>query len=380
MAEKAYITPEVILWARVSANISLDDAAKKVGVKVEKLAEWEKGQAFPTVRQAIKLANIYRRPFAAFFLPEPPKDFALLQDFRRISNNLRYSTALIFMLREIQEKQQWMSDFLKDNGEPPLPFIGQFTIKDSTRKIAREIVKYLGIENAQSNNLKHWIQKSESKGIFVSKAGSYHNHLPILVEEARGFVISDKYAPFMFINSRDLDAAQLFTIVHELVHLWIGESAVLDASLIEFRTKNIEYNEVEVFCNRVAAEILMPEAEILDIFKDVTTDYLMEEMVIFASREFGVSQLAVWTRLKNLNKISPIKYKEIRDRYNTLYSYPKPKPKGGDTYRNKAVRNGKKFCYIVMDSFRNGLITGLEASNLLGVRINKFDKFSTYLS
>src|ERR1700722_11070425 len=121
MADKAYITPPVLKWARESARLSIEAAAAKVAVSTEKLAEWEGGQDQPTIRQAEMLAKFYRRPFALLFLPSVPRDFQPLQDFRRPSAQ-QLGTASIFIIREIQQKQSWLRDVYEDSGDSALPF------------------------------------------------------------------------------------------------------------------------------------------------------------------------------------------------------------------------------------------------------------------
>lgn len=230
----AYVTPEVIKWARESANLSVDEAAQKINrVSVDKLVKWEKGEAYPTLRQAEKMSKVYRRALAIFYLPEPPRDFQPIEDFRRNSDK-KFGTALIFMIREVQEKQTWLSEFLKDEGEDPLPFIGKFSINDDPKKVANHILTTLssfGMIRPQKNHLREWIDLIEKAGIFISRGSSIHSHLLIDLKDARGFAISDPYAPFVFLNTRDSETAQLFSLFHELAHLWISRSGVSNMNL-----------------------------------------------------------------------------------------------------------------------------------------------------
>src|ERR1051325_2111964 len=139
MADKAYITPKVLKWARESARMPLETAALKVPVDPDKLTEWEEGLSQPTIRQAEILAKAYRRPFALFFLPEIPRDFQPLQDFRR-NTSKPLSTGSIFIIREIQQKQNWISFLNRENNEEPLSFIGNFSIASSPREVAKDIL------------------------------------------------------------------------------------------------------------------------------------------------------------------------------------------------------------------------------------------------
>ena len=135
LADKAYITPNVLKWARESVRMTEEFVAIKVSVSVEKLKEWEAGTSQPTIRQAQKLAKLYKRPFALFFLPDIPRDFQLLQDFRKSGSKI-LTTSSIFIIREIQQKQVWISDIFSDNQEGKLPFVGRFSINNSPQEVA----------------------------------------------------------------------------------------------------------------------------------------------------------------------------------------------------------------------------------------------------
>ena len=137
MADKAYITPNVLKWARESAKMTEETAAAKVSVTFDKFKEWEEGTSQPTIRQAQTLAKAYKRPFALFFLPEIPRDFHPLQDFRK-SGSKALSTSSIFIIREIQQKQSWISDINEENNERKLPFVGKFSLKDNPEIVAKQ--------------------------------------------------------------------------------------------------------------------------------------------------------------------------------------------------------------------------------------------------
>src|ERR1022692_3235464 len=159
MADKAYITPAVLEWARRSAEMSLETASAKAKVTPEKLSDWEKGKSQPTISQAETLAKAYRRPFALLFLPEPPTDFKPLQDFRRDTAK-PLSTATIFIIREIQQKQVWVRDIYAENNEAPLSFVGKYSIHDNPIQVAKDILETLGISPSNyvtDNPVKEWI-------------------------------------------------------------------------------------------------------------------------------------------------------------------------------------------------------------------------------
>lgn len=189
MADKANITPQVLKWARESARMTLETAASKVSVSEERLNEWEEGISQPTVRQAEVLAKAYRRPFALFFLPEIPRDFQPLQDFRK-KDSKPLGTGSIFIIREIQQKQAWISEVYQENKEAPLSFVGKFNLQSDRVEVANDILKTLQIDSSKytkDNPIKEWIDKAEAKGIFISRTSFLHAKLKLDSDELQGF-------------------------------------------------------------------------------------------------------------------------------------------------------------------------------------------------
>ncbi|MBK6840513.1 MAG: ImmA/IrrE family metallo-endopeptidase [Bacteroidetes bacterium] len=213
------------------SKISLEKAASTISktCKVDRIRDWEspEGIEWPSVKQVEKLARLYRRPIDVFYLKYIPKDFPALKDFRS-NKEEELSTAVIFMMREIQEKQEWLSKFLATRREKKIDFVGKYTIKSPVDVVAKDIRKVLNIQpgKADLKPLKHWIDQAEGKKIFVTLSSNFHTRLKLDSDNFKGFAIADKFAPFIFINADDWDHGQLFTMVHELVHIWIGVSGI----------------------------------------------------------------------------------------------------------------------------------------------------------
>ena len=162
-----------------AARMSLNVAAVKVHVTAEKLKEWEEGTSQPTIKQAESLAKAYKRPFALFFLPEVPRDFQPLQDFRR-KDSKPLGTASVFIIREIEQKQEWISTVFEENDEKPLQFHGKFSIKDNPDVVAKNILNTLEIDPQNYSAvipIKEWIDKAESKVFFISRTSFIHSRL-----------------------------------------------------------------------------------------------------------------------------------------------------------------------------------------------------------
>lgn len=387
MAEKAYITPKILTWARESARMPSDVAASKVGKSIEILKEWESGVSQPTIKQAEKLAKIYKRPFALFFLPEIPKDFHPLQDFRK-PNSIKLTTGSIFIIREIQQKQAWLSDVLEENGEEKLPFIGKYTINDSPEKVAKDILSTLNINPnnyIETNPIKEWVIKAEHNGIYVSRTSFIHSRLTLDKNEVQGFAIASPYAPFVFVNSKDWAAPQLFTLVHEIAHLWIAETGI--SNEIELEQTNSKTHPVEIFSNEVAANILMPKELIINL-DSKTFDNSKE--VFNTAKLLGVSSFALLYRAFNLSIIDLKRYKYLKDqatidfndflKREELKKENQKKQKGGpNPYLLRLNKNSRLFTQFVLDGFKSGFVEPTQASFLLNTPINKFNKLEYQL-
>jgi Zn-dependent peptidase ImmA (M78 family)/DNA-binding XRE family transcriptional regulator len=390
MADKAFITPNVFKWARESAKMSEETAAAKVSVAADKLKEWENGTSQPTIRQAQTLAKAYKRPFALFFLPEIPRDFQPLQDFRKSGSKL-LTTSSIFIIREIQQKQAWISDAYADNDEIKLPFVGRFTINDNPQTVAQDILKTLDIHPAHyksENPIREWIDAAETNGIFVSRTSFIHSRLKLDSEELQGFAISDSYAPFVFVNSDDWNAPQLFTLLHEIAHIWIAQTGISNDIEPEIKNKD-KFHPVELFCNEVAANALMPKDIVLNFG---TLIYQNSKEVLKAAKLLGVSSFALIVRALNLGLISIPVYQKLKKQADIDFAEylkreaekkakqkEKENPGGPNYFLLQLNRNSRLFTQTVLDAFHGGSIEPTLASNLLNVQINKFQKLEAQL-
>lgn len=389
MADKAYITPSVLKWARESARVSISDAAAKVAVTPEKLAEWEAGHDQPTIRQGEILAKFYRRPFALFFLPTIPRDFQPLQDFRR-GHAQQLGTASIFIIRDIQQKQAWLREVYEENQEHALPFVGKFTIRSNPQRVAEDMLMMLNINPTSyiESPIKEWITKAELKGIFISRTSFIHSKLKLDSNELQGFAIADRYAPFVFVNSEDWDAPQLFTLVHELVHIWIAESGISSEIEPELKSKD-KFHPVELFCNEVTANALMP-IRFMNSLPQAT--FRSGSDVFAVAKKLGVSSFAFLFRALNLELIPLEKYRKlkreaeeafkefVRKQEDNNAKRKANKTPGGPSYYMLLVnKNGHLFTRVVMDAFRGGFILPTQASSLLSTQVNHFPKLEAYL-
>lgn len=389
MSDKAFITPKVLKWARESARMTIETAASKVSVSPEKLSSWEEGTNQPTIKQAETLAKAYRRPFALFFLPDVPRDFQPLQDFRRkTAKELR--TASVFILREIRQKQSWISELYLENGESPLEFVGKYSLTSNPETVAKNILETLQIDPLKyisENPIKEWIDKAEAKGIFISRTSFIHSRLKLDSEEIQGFTIADKHAPFVFINSEDWNAPQLFTLVHELAHIWIAASGISNEIEPEVKHKD-KLHPVELFCNQVAANALLPKGIMNSLEGSV---FNSSKEVFKVAKKLGVSSFAFLYRAFSLELISLDKYRKLKKDADTDFqafllkeeekkAKQKENKKGGPDYYLLLVnKNSSLFTKVVMDAFRGGFIQPTQASLLLNTQVNNFPKLEAFI-
>jgi len=388
MPDKAHITPKVFKWARESARMTEEIAAAKISVSSDRLIDWEVGNSKPTIRQAQTLAKAYRRPFALFFLPDIPQDFQPLQDYRK-KGSKELGTASIFIIREIQQKQAWISEVNEQNEEEKIPFVGRFSLQDNPVTVSKDILSTLDINPLQyeyENPIKEWIDKAESNGIFISRTSFIHSRLKLDSNEIQGFAISDLYAPFVFINSSDWNAPQLFTLVHELAHIWIAETGISNQIQPIVRSQE-KYHPIEIFCNEVAANALIPIDYISELSKSDTTT---SDQIFRYSKNLGISSFALLVRALNLNLISFSEYsslkreadagfREFMQKENERKAKQKQTDGGPNPYLLKLNKNSRLFTQIVLDAYKGGFVEPNIASNLLNTPTNKFSKLEAQL-
>jgi Zn-dependent peptidase ImmA (M78 family)/DNA-binding XRE family transcriptional regulator len=382
---EALITASVLSWARKTAGMSVEEAAKKLGRPTTDIIAWEAGDKKPSIAQARKASEVFNRPLALFYLPEPPRDFYTLRDYRSLpfAHIGGYGVRLTRLIKNVQERQQWARDFLREEGVAPLKFVGSASCGDSAYDVGKQMLSVLKIDpdeqcscGSRPEALRLWLRKTEEAGIFVFREGG------IDLTECRGFLASDDIAPFIYLNSKDAKAAQMFTLVHELAHLWINQSGV--SNLEQFGDYSSETDEVESFCNKVASEVLLSRTKFEIEWERLSHLRVIEDKIENLSRTFKVSEEVVARRLLNEKYISQARYVELREQYQRRWKELEPAEKnhaktrkgGPSYYKVKVVCNGYAFTRTVIAAFYGGNILGREASALLGVKLNHFSKLA----
>lgn len=368
------VKPELLKWARERASLKPAELALKVGKanSPAPIEEWEQTGSLP-LKKLEQIAAITHTPFAMLFLPEPPEERLPIQDFRLGVNAepRRPSLNLLETIYACQFRQAWMRERLMNEGEKPLDFVASASTNDDPIHLAHTIIDRLkiGTDHRSANrNIEAatlWMMSQlEEGGILVQRNGIVGNQTNRTLdpEEFKGFALSDAFAPLIFINGKDWHASQMFTLAHECVHLWLGESALPDGDWFGEAT-----NPVEQFCNRVAAEILMPIEEMKKVWRKQDSP---RENAQRLRPHFHVSTLALIIRASSAGIITREEYDSARSAEEKAFSTLASKPDGGggNFYNAVGVRLGKRFIREVLISTLEGTTLYTEAFDLLGTK------------
>ena len=364
------INKEIIEWAIIRNGNSLEEFyAQNPNVE-----SWIKGEKNPTVKQLENFTHKVHVPFGYMFLPKPPNETIPLPFFRTGKKNTNKVSLNVFhTIQIIQDRQNWLTEYLEELNFPDLDFVGKYSIKNSYIEIVNDIRNVLKLEldwasrhNKWEEALDYLTNKIEEAGIIVTYNGivGSNTHRVIDVNECRGFVLVNNKAPFLFINSAYAKAAQMFTIIHELAHVWLGKSAGFDnANLLPAD------DPLEILCDKVAAELLVPEIYFLKKW-ETTQDFK------YLSRIFKVSPIVIGRRALDLNLIN-LKY--FMDFYNNYMSYFKTnkdkQSSGGDFYATTKKRISLRFAAFVNNAVKENKLLYRDAYRLTSMKGETYNKF-----
>lgn len=291
------INPDLLIWARKRAGLETVDLEHRF----PKIDAWEAEEAQPTLKQLEHFARAVHVPIGYLFLPSPPDEPLPIPDFRTVDGKgvRRPSPELLDMVYACQERQGWYKEFAQATRQPEAGFVGSAGLQDRAVAVAASMAETLGFDldaraacRTWEEALRLFIAQADSIGVLVMVSGVVlsNNNRKLDPQEFRGFALADSRAPLVFINGSDSKSAQMFTLAHELAHLWLGSSAVSDASA----APNGGHRREEVWCNAVAAELLVPLAVLRN---DLLDDETVEHAVGRLTRRYKVSSLVILRRL-----------------------------------------------------------------------------------
>lgn len=360
------VKPELLRWARERAGRDVASLSKPF----PSLEAWERGEVQPTLKQLERFARATHTPIGYLFLPEPPVERLPIPDLRTVAGEYagRPSPDLLDTLYLCQQRQEWYRDFARSMGEVPLPFVGSVDLADDVEGAAARIRTALNFDVEERRQARTWtealrlfIGQADALGVLVMVSGvvGSNNRRKLDPQEFRGFALADDLAPLVFINGSDTKAAQMFTLAHELAHIWLGRSAVSDA-----QATRVPDHQVEGWCNRVAAELLVPLA--LMRAQYTAGDDLRAELDRLA-RHFKVSTLVVLRRIHDAGALSREQlwqeYDRELERLRAL-----PKGSGGDFYLTQPTRVSRRFARALFESTFEGRTSFIAAFRMLGLK------------
>ena len=358
---EALITPEVLKSVREKRlKLEIEFAAEKLNVKPEQLAAWEAGRDQPTFVQLKRIAKVYKTHLSVFYLPEPPTSFEHPVDHRRFPEyhipDSEQTYRLNVNIVEAHERREMLIELYELLEESPPQVILELSEVDAPERAAEKIKNFLQSDEKQLQQynepysaLKFWRKIVEEKGILVCQT-SVNSHLSIKLETVRGFCIAEKPFPVIVVNPKDSPYGRIFTIIHELVHIALGKSVMQNTGIRESRPPD---NPTEVFCNQVAAEVLVPTDELLERVKSRTP----EEDLSKLSKHFHVNPEVIMRRLLTLGYISQQKYQAYRNSQQERLKH-RPPPGGAAPYHTRLLNAaGERFARTAFTAYYEQKIT-----------------------
>jgi len=368
VSSRVAVNPDLLGWAMQRAGVSADAL---VG-KFPKLREWLTGELAPTLRQLEAFASATHTAIGLLFLPQPPEELLPIPDFRTLpqARLSRPSADLLDTIYLCQQRQAWYRDHQRLYGAQPLAFVGSASVADEVADIVAGIARTIGFDVVERRQLSNWsealrrlIAQIEEAGVLVMVSGvvGSNTRRPLVVEEFRGFALADTFAPLIFINGKDSKAAQMFTLAHELAHLWLGESGISDA---QAATRPDEVTER--WCNSVAAELLVPLEALRQIHQP---GYALQEEMQRLARWFKVSTLVIVRRLYDLGVLDEATlWRVYREELERVKALAVREGGGGDFYNSLGARVSKRFASAVVGSTLEGQTPFTDAFRMLGIK------------
>jgi Zn-dependent peptidase ImmA (M78 family) len=364
MSMRVPVSPAILAWACERAGHDVDAYA----ARFPNLPAWIRGESQPTLKQLESFAKATHAPLGYLFLATPPEENVPIPDFRTMPGERRRpSPELLETIYVCQERQDWYRDFARTSGERALPFVGSAAPGDDIVRVASEIRSTLGFDlearreaSSWSEALRQFIGQADAAGIMVMCSGVVmnNNNRPLDPTEFRGFAIVDALAPLVFVNGADTKAAQMFTLAHELGHVWLGQSAVSDAE-----AGRVAQHHVEQWCNLVAAELLVP-LSLME--REYSPKAALRDELDRLARRFKVSTLVVLRRIHDLGALSRTdlwdEYQREQARLTAI-----TRGGGGNFYLTQAARVSKRFARALVVSTLEGQTLYRDAYRMLGV-------------
>jgi Zn-dependent peptidase ImmA (M78 family) len=374
------IHPEMLRWACERAGLDLRERA----ARFPQFPRWERGETQPTFKQLEAFAKATHTPFGYLFLPEPPDEPLPIPDFRTIpeARPRRPSPELLDTIYAMQRRQDWLREERIEAEAEPLEFVGAARLSDDPEAVGREMRRTVGLDDGWAGAVPSWQaavlelrSRIEGLGIMAVINGVVGNntHRKLDVKEFRGFALTDRFAPLLFVNGADAKSAQMFTLAHELAHVWLGPEG---EGISGFEGILPGDGRIEKFCDQAAAEFLVPARELREYWRDMRDTPDAFERV---ARTFKVSPVVAGRRTMDLRLVSRDVFFEFYTAYTQRERQQAQKTSGGDFYNNQNTRVGTSFAVSVVRAAMAGRLTFKEAYDLTGLRGGAFQQYARRL-
>jgi Zn-dependent peptidase ImmA (M78 family)/transcriptional regulator with XRE-family HTH domain len=381
------VNPQIIRWARETAGLTLEEAAGKLDLHqarglsaTDRLAALESGGEEPTRSLLARMAKQYRRPLLTFYMTAPPRKGDRGEDFRTLPDDYSYTDEALLdaLIRDVKARQSVVRAMLEDEEETkPLTFVGSMKRSQGPRAILSSIQETLRLDRAEfyakaspTEAFALLRDRVEAAGVFVLLIGNLGSwHTTIDVKTFRGFALADEVAPFIIINDQDAHSAWSFTLLHELVHIWLGQTGVSG-----WRAEI----SIERFCNDVASDFLLPTSELERLGNSQTTDLdSAQSRISEFAQDRNLSGSMVAYKLYRMGSIDAERWQRLSEAFLQMWiarqeeerARARDQEKGGPTYYVvRRHRAGKALIELVGAMMRAGAITTSKAGLVLGVR------------
>jgi Zn-dependent peptidase ImmA (M78 family)/transcriptional regulator with XRE-family HTH domain len=374
MASKTLVNPIMLRWARQRSGISLSEFARKCGKTESVLHSWESGEKPLTFVQAQKFASVAHVPFGYLFLHQPPEETLPIPDLRTIGDREvgQPSCELLDLIKLTLQRQEWYKEYLIGELCDPCSVVGCVSIDWGVDDIVNSMRQHLKIPAfpTRGNSDEYYrelVKRIESLGILVMRESCFEHHTrPFNVEEFRGFAIADKYAPVVFVNHADAPGPRVFTLIHELCHIWMGVSGVSDNS-------EDSHQDTEQKCNAVAAQFLVPKKEFFNLWN---REIKWENNLPVLEAHFRVSKWVVARRALTFELVTKQEYWKYVSSQAELWRN-REKKGAPSWYTTKNAQVSSNFSKAVISQAFNGHLMLRDAGQLLGVKPSNIRKFAS---
>ncbi len=361
------VRPEMLRWAIQRAGSNEEDAVKSVPA----LEGWLSGEKKPTVIQLQRFAERFHVPFGYLFLQETPEENIPIPMFRgEAVQSDHFDLNVYDTIMSVRIRQDWLEEYLEENDIDTCRLVDTIQLNTPVGEAVSMLREELRLEPRWAFSLvsvdaavSMLTKQMEDAGIFLAYNGVVGNntHRPLKVSECRGFALASKTAPYIFVNSSDSKSAQMFTLIHEAAHLMLGVSAGHAGE------ETISQDVVEMYCDKVAAEFLVPVIELRSVWNDD---------IKYVSRRFKVSEIVVARRAHDVGILSDADYRAFWLEYRNR-SLIKKRGNGGDFYLTSVKRVGRLFAIHVRNAVNSRQLSYTEAYNLTGLYGNTYQHFMT---